>query len=810
MTRWGLGGRRSFVLSVAVLLVLGGYVLLHMRMTTDVSLLLPAGDDRDVLSVVSRIADSELARAMVLTVGAPDREQAIAAGRAFEDALRQEPRVSQRMESLEGGASSGSERAVYELYHPRRLAFFADTPAQVQVALAPAALQSAAERLKAQLAQPLSPLLNQLAPSDPTLSTVRLFERLQAGHGASLTLQDGRFVTTDAPFAVLFLRTRARAFDSKAQAPLLEGIEAAFAAVNQRFGGELHLDQSGANRFAVRMERDISGDMTRVSTLSTLGLGLLMFGLFRSLRLLLIAAVPLGAGMLAGLAATLAVYGSVHGVTLAFGASLLGVALDYVEHLYCHHAVAPHAGGPAATLRAIGPALVTGAVTTLIGFVALAGSGFRGLEEVALFSSVGLVAALASTFSMLPTLLPQHTPPVPLRARVVARLGRFFDALRQQGRRLWLLPAAALLFSAWGLTRVRMSEDFMLGQLDPELLAEDQRVRGRVARFDQSRFVLAVADDEESALQVNDRVAERLEAAVSGGVLGGYQSVARLLPSVQRQRGVEQAARAGLGDGQGLLAAFETQGFRAQAFGPFLEQLAKPAPPPLRYADLLASPLGSLVRPFRISLGGRVAFLTFLRDVKDPTAFAALLADVAGARYIDQHAQLKRAYLDYQRRTLQLLVAGTFGVLLLLAARYRDLRKTLAAFLPSVLGSLVTVALLGSLGRGLDLVALAALLMVVSMGVDYGVFLVDASEAGERSDEPTIALLSVFLAASTTVLGFGLLALSAHPMLRVIGLTAWVGMTACALLAPTALVLLGRSAPTPTATVHVAADEAGT
>jgi predicted exporter len=48
------------------------------------------------------------------------------------------------------------------------------------------------------------------------------------------------------------------------------------------------------------------------------------------------------------------------------------------------------------------------------------------------------------------------------------------------------------------------------------------------------------------------------------------------------------------------------------------------------------------------------------------------------------------------------------------------------------------------------------------------------------------------LAATTSVLGFGVLALSAHPMLRVIGLTSWVGMTACALLAPTALVLLGR------------------
>ncbi|MFM2420714.1 MAG: hypothetical protein RL385_5437, partial [Pseudomonadota bacterium] len=53
-------------------------------------------------------------------------------------------------------------------------------------------------------------------------------------------------------------------------------------------------------------------------------------------------------------------------------------------------------------------------------------------------------------------------------------------------------------------------------------------------------------------------------------------------------------------------------------------------------------------------------------------------------------------------------------------------------------------------------------------------------------------------AASTTVLGFGLLALSRHPMLSMIGTTATVGMVSCMLLSPTTLILLGKhGAPTP-------------
>jgi predicted exporter len=783
--------RVSLGLSVLVLAILGAYVALHFSVTTDVSELLPDDGDRELISITRRVADSELGRTMVLLLGTSKPEQLVAASRKFEANLRSESRVRPQLLSLEAGPAEGSERAIYELYHPRRLGFFAASPEEARRALEPAALHAAAIRLRERLAQPMSPLIARLAPSDPLLVLAQLFERVERAQAPTLRLQDGRFVTRDGSHAVLFLRTRARAFDADAQTPVLRGIAAAFAHTQHGFSG-LTLQQSGVNRFAVKAAAAIRGDIERVSTLSTLGLGLLLFLLFRSLILLAVASIPLGAGFLVGLAACLAVYGRVHGVTLAFGSSLLGVALDFVEHLYCHQAVAPDPAGARGTLRQIAPALMTGAATTLVGFLALGGSGFRGLEEVALFSSTGLVAALITTFTMLPALLPKVSPPVRLRDQAVALLGRGFIALRARRRFLWMLPAAALAVAAFGLPRVHLSEDFTLGQLDGDLLAEDQRVRDQVARFEQTRFVVAVGPDEAAALVGNDRVASALAAAQAAGELGGYRSVAELLPSPSRQRAVSDAVRATLGDGQALVNAFEAEGFRAGAFPDFQRTLAAPAAAPLRFADLASSPLAPLAAPFRLPLQNGVGVLSFLQDVKNPSALAARLATIPEARFIDQHSQLRRIHQAYQSRTLQLLGLGTLGVLVLLALRYRDLRKTLAAFVPSLLGAAVTVACLALSGRALDLVALAALLMVISMGVDYGVFLVDASET---EDEPTTALLSIFFAASTTVLGFGMLALSEHPMLSAIGMTAWIGMTVCAILAPTTLIMLGEHAP---------------
>ena len=99
---------------------------------------------------------------------------------------------------------------------------------------------------------------------------------------------------------MLFLSTRSSAFDADVQAPVIAGIGRAFARVDRSFDGTLELDQSGLNRFATRAATAIKGDIQRVSTLSMLLIGAMLFGLFRSFRLLALASIPVGAGVLAG------------------------------------------------------------------------------------------------------------------------------------------------------------------------------------------------------------------------------------------------------------------------------------------------------------------------------------------------------------------------------------------------------------------------------------------------------------------------------------------------------------------------------
>ena len=779
-------------IAFAVLLfaALSAYVALNFQVTTDISHFLPDVAD-DAMAVLSReIADSELSRTMILAIEAPNLETALAASRDFERTLRDDPRIRTAISFLEGGPTEGLERTLFELYEPRRLSFLGVDVADARRRLGDEGLRRAAASLKDELAGPMSVFASRVASRDPFMTIPALFRRLERSRGSELGVVDGRFLAADQKTAILFLGTHASAMDAHAQTPLLDAIDEAFDQVEGRFDEELRLDQSGLNRFATWAAVAIERDIKRVSIVSSVVLCGLLLLIFRSLRFAGLAAIPVGFGVMAGSAAVLAIFGRLHGVTLAFGASLIGVSIDYVVHLYCHHAIVKPEGGAEASLRAIMRPLWTGAITTIAGFAALIFSPLIGLREVACFSVVGILTAFLSTVLLLPSLIPDHSREVRARDALVAGVGRGFDWLMARRYGFSLAPLLAIGFVAMVLPNARWNSDLAnLNHMDAELVAEDERVRGKVARFEQMRFVVALGSDDVEALDTNDAVASRLRDAIAAEELVSQRSISLLLPGPHLQNAIAATAIDDPSLPHRLRRIFLEEGFAEGAFDPFLKSLTEPRPDVLTFDELLASPAGSLIRTFRVTLGGRVGIITYLNGVRDVDAIEARLADLPGALFLRQSDLFNSAQLEYQESTIELLGWGLLGVLCLLGIRYRDLRKTVVAILPSILAAGVTVSVLTLLGRGLDLISLTALLFVVSMGVDYSVFLVDAFEDSNPRGVQA-ALTGALLACASTVVAFGLLAVSDHPVLSNLGLTAAVGIATSLFLAPATLALI--------------------
>ncbi len=787
---------RTLVLATAAIVAMLAFCLKHFAISTDITQFLADERDAQLSDISKRVTESELTRTIILRVGGAAREQNLEAAHQLAQVLAEHPEVAW----VRNGIEAGQERAFSEIYAPRAAYFLAPTPEQTAAKLTPEGLNEAAQNLRHQLSLPTAPLLKQMIPQDPLLAFPALLERLQQAREGGLDLDNGRFVTGDG-HGLVFLASVHPPFLAVHQAPLQQAIQDAFTTIS---AGEpaLVLEQSGVGRFALSAERTIRADITRISVISTAGLALVFLLIFRSPRLVVLVLLPIAIGVLAACTCGLLLFGRIHGVTLAFGAALIGVGIDYAIHLFNHHMLDPAPEGAAATVRKIWPGLLLGATTTVAGFAGLAWTTFPGLREIAVFAGVGVLAAVWATRTVLPALMPQR--PVP--GRLHHALARFAHAVLQRlmhmRRGLWVVPLAAIVVCAIGLPQVNWVDDIQaLNRLDPELLAEDERVRGSVSRMDAGRFVIAIGDSEAEALEVNDEVAQILEQKVANRKLQGFRSLHSFLWSPAQQRSNLAALRA-----PGVAKQFEdaitAAGFRPQAFageGGFLQLVRGEfdPPPPLTFADLQDSPLSPLVRSFRLDLGEQVALVTFLRGLDEGESLSKSLATVPNAYYFDHTATMAAAYRRYRTRSLELIAVGLLAVAALVFARYRRVGPALSAYVPACIAAATTLAILGLMGGPVHILHLVSLLLVLSMGVDYGVFLTEASLESHSQPVATpgptaAALLSIVLACISTVLAFGLLGMSDYPALEAIGTTVGIGVVLSLVCAPVSLVILRR------------------
>jgi predicted exporter len=764
----------------AILLV---YIARHVTFVTDITNFMPDRSASELAGLSRELAHSDLARTMVLTIGAPEPARAIAAARRMAEELRGHPEVAW----LRSSADEELQRSTYELYFPRRFYFLSDAPEQeLPARLTDEALRAQAERVREALALPVSPLLKRVVPADPLGAFQAILERLAAGD-PPLATQGGVFTTRDGRWAVLLLATKHSAFDTVAQAPLIDAIEASFAAARSRDGGELVLEQSGANRFALAAEGSIRRDAYAIMGFSMLGVAGIFLFFFRSFRALALALVPALAGVVVGMAACIAVFGRLDGMTVAFGGSLIGSTIDYPVHVLNLWSLAPPGTSAWKIARELRGSLLLAAVTTVAGFVGLAFTQFQGFRELGVFATIGIAASLLATLWLLPDLLPPGRTVQPLSAQLAHWLAASVFALR--ARRYWLaaLPLGAVVLAALALPRLVFVDDLSsLGRLDPTLLAEEERVRERVSSFDASRLVVALADDPEQAIVRNEEVQARLDGEIAAGRLEGVRSLHDLLWSSELQQRNLAALRASGDLPARVDAAFQAAGFRAGTFAPFAADLAAP-PPPLTLAELRASPLGALASTLVMDLGGRTGVLTYLRGVRDADAVRSALAGLPDVHWFEQRAFLTEIFSSFRDQTVRQTAYGALLVLPILMLRYRRLRRALAAFLPSILAGVVAVSLLVLAGQDINLLHVVSVLVVMGMGVDFGIYLVDSVDTHRAFGSTMISILLCCLA---TLFTFGTLALSSHPALRAIGLTSALGIALSFLFAPVTLLLM--------------------
>lgn len=754
---------------LVLVIVAGAYLAWRaaggLRFQTDITALLPREEQDLGLRRANDSVTDALSRQVVLLFGAADRDRARAAATDVADRLR-----SQGLLSLAtGGLDKDRLQALGRLYFPYRGGLLSDDDRR---RLQEGRGREIVNRALSQIFGFVGMADARLLKSDPFLLMPAYFSSLPIPM-SRLSLDDGMMsVSQDGTTWVLVAgRLNGGPYELDVQKRLSAVVDDGSWRASHP---DVELLRLGAVFYAKAGAEQAMSETSGIGLLSTAGTILLVLLVFRALSPLWLSLLVIGTGVVMALSASLWLFGEIHVGALLFGVSLIGVAVDYSLQ-YCAE-IFGEAAPPAARLRRVRSGVTLGAATTVIGYLTLFLAPFPGLHQIAIFSAVGLAAAWATVMLWLPR-LDRSRPP--RHGRRWLGLGRRVAALWLEPgyRRFRLVSAIGLgLAAAIGFCRIHVDDDVRHMQaLSPALKAQQERILGLIGDTAGGRFFVVEAADEEGALRREEALAEALRPLLSDGGLRGFQSLSRYVPSALRQRDNRRLRRTAL-DAPLLDGYLRQLGF--EAFPAPREE--NDADAPILTPERLLSGDGPLSFLAMLHLGTRQGVVTHvvtLDGVVDPLRVAGAARGMEGVRYVDPAASFTDLLGEYRYRALWL--TGLSAILMIPFLMIRHGPKGLRLLVPPLLAVVLTPGLRALAGGAFTFFDAMALVLALSVGVDYAVFCAE-SQGGRRP----VTALAIALAASAALMSFGLLAVSGVAAVHAFGATMSLGILLAFLLAP--------------------------
>jgi predicted exporter len=802
LTRPGVPGTLVWVVLVAVAAV----TVVRARYTTDLSAFLPRSPTAAQRLLVDQLRDGLASRLIIVAIEGADSPTRARVSAAIAERLRADAAL---FVSVNNGASTSTDRDRAFLFSHRYLLSESVTPERFTVEGLKEAIQDTVDLL----ASPAGLLVKELLPHDPTGEMVQIVGQLDSGRAPRS--EAGVWASGDGKRALIVAQTRALGSDTDGQQRAVEAIQRAFAAASgggaaASGAGRLTLLMSGPGVFAVASRATIIKEVTRLSILSSLVIVALLLGVYRSVAALVLGLVPVASGALAGIAAVALGLGVVHGITLGFGITLIGEAVDYSIYLFIQ---SRQDGQGAGWQRSVWPTIRLGMLTSVCGFASLLPSGFSGLVQLGLYSIAGLVAAALVTRFVLPHWLPRN-----FSIRDVSPIGVAVSGLLQRVRgapiiviAIAALAGVVLYIHRDTLWNHEISALSPVSQTDQDL---DAQMRSDIRAPDVRYLVVVSAPDEESALGATEKVGARLDKLIDENVIGGFDSPAHYLPS----QAVQHARQASLPPADELRDRLQKavvgMPVRAERLEPFLSDVTVARTQPmLTRKDLdntsMASGFDALLMRGRpqgppnsrtpSAPPGWIALLPLRASPSNPSYIddrkvrsAVEEAAPGQATVLDIKGEADALYSTYLLEAVRLSLAGFAAIVILLLIALRSPVRVVRVVIPLALAVLTVAGGFALMGRQLTILHVIGMLLIVAVGSNYALFF-DRRATDAHPGSVPLTLASLIIANVATVVSFGILASSTVPVLAALGSTVAPG----ALLALVFSALLARHLPAP-------------
>ncbi len=734
---------------------------------TNILALLPATEQDAVVQDALDAFYHRVAQQVFFLVQAPSRDEA----RSAAELVHQDMLVAGVFGDTQFRVSAEGYRSLYGLYFPYRLNLLSDETRQLLLhQQGEAIVRNALSTLYSPMGSGQTVLLNQ----DPFFLFSDFLSHLPRPQG-SMVLDEGLLTQQDESsyYVLLSGQLNGSPFSVLVQSQLKALTEQISRHILVPYGARLI--RAGVVFHADAGTRSAQKEISTIGVGSLIGIFALIIWVFRAIYPLLLSFLSIATGVATGYVSCLYAFGEVHILTMVFGASLIGVSIDYAFHYFTGRCYASRDDSSFVVMGRVLPGILAGLITSVIAYLGLSIAPFPGLRQMAIFSATGLVAAFLTVWLLFPSVT-LNVRQQPLSLLSCRRYIHWWQDLKL--RMWWCIPLG--LFIVSGCWMLSADDDIrQLQSLSPDVVEQEEDLKKISGQKGGGQFFLIEGDSSAQVLMREEVLAPHLKLLQDAGDIASFQRISAYVPSPRQQQSNYELVMNELYQPY-LKNYFEEIGFIDKEAEDLYQLMKSNMNNPLDVDEWLAS---SASLPWRYLWLGKTergyASIISLSGVQPDglERIAALERDHLGISFVNRVADISLLFKRYREQALVLLFFSYILIYFLWRFRYGDMRA-LMVMLPPILAVFITAAMLGYLGEPFTLFNALALILVLGVGIDYTLFF------QESKGKEEVTLLAITLSASTTLLSFGLLSLSQTAAIRAFGLTVFIGIVTAFFLAP--------------------------
>lgn len=480
----------------------------------------------------------------------------------------------------------------------------------------------------------------------------------------------------------------------------------------------------------------------------------------------------------------------------AFAALIVGLGIDFVILIYSRFLEERKETDDYSKIfycieKDVYPSIFLGAITTVGTFGVFYFTKLKGLKELGLLTSIGILWVMFFSFTILPILF-IFEKKMEKKEKSLYNVFLFLVNLiiKYSAKKRNLIIFISLIIL--GLSPIFIKK--IPFQDNAEALRAKENVGIIVQNKISSKFgkvgypsiTLIEEDDLNNLISIDEELSKYLDKLKEKDIVFSHQGISNLLPSLSKQE--KNLKRVGEVDfkkfKENFLNICNELNLNVEAFQSFLDnvEIAFNKCKVLDWENL--TQYQELIKLNSILFKENQRYHSF-RSIYFPQGKYKRQPPKELEEFVKNYPEITLTGVNAMAKELRLLVkkdaflattAGTLLVFFILFLSFKNIKKTIHSFIPLIFGISFLLALMGIFEIPFNSMNIFVVLMIIGIGTDYGIHIIHRYDISKGDLEKlSYTGSAVLFSALTTVAGFGSLILSHFLGLKSIGFIAIFG-----------------------------------